>query len=62
MIRKLVPHVCIILSLFIVTYVILNEFNPSFFSFTFFKVTLIVFCVASSLCAGIMIALNRRRD
>jgi uncharacterized membrane protein len=40
--------------------VILNEFNPSFFSFTFFKVTLIVFCVASSVCAGIMIALNRR--
>jgi len=60
MIRKLVPHVCIILSLFIVTYVILNEFNPSFFSFTFFKVTLIVFCVASSVCAGFMIAVNRR--
>jgi len=60
MIRKLVPHVCIILSLVIVTYVILNEFNPSFFSFTFFKVTLVVFCVASSVCAGIMIALNRR--
>ena len=60
MIRKLIPHVCIILALFTITYVILNEFNPSFFSKGFFKVTLIVFSLASALCSAIMIALNRR--
>jgi hypothetical protein len=60
MIRKLIPHVCIILSLFIITYVILNEFNPSFFSKGFFKVTLLVYSVATIICSAILYALNRR--
>ncbi len=60
MIRKLIPHVCIILSLFIITYVILNAFNPVFFSKSFFKVTLIVYALATLLMSGILVALNRR--
>ena len=60
MIKKLIPHVCIILSLFIITYVILNEFNPVFFSKDFFKVTLIVFSGAAIVAAGYLIAYNRR--
>lgn len=60
MIRKLIPHVCIILSLFVITYVILNAFNPVFFSKSFFKVTLIVYALATLLMSGILVALNRR--
>ena len=60
MLRKLIPHICIILALFIITYVILNEYNPSFFSMSFFKVTLIIYCVATLLMSAILIAINRR--
>lgn len=61
MLKKLIPHICIVLALFTVTYVILNEFNPSFFSRDFFKVTLLVFCVAAIISAAFMIADERRR-
>lgn len=60
MLKKLIPHICIILALFTITYVILNEFNPSFFSMSFFKVTLIIFCVVTLLASGLLIAHNRR--
>jgi|AGTN01.1.fsa_nt_gi hypothetical protein len=60
MLRKLIPHICIILALFIITYVILNEFNPSFFSMDFFKVTLIIYSIATMVAAGFLIAYNRR--
>ncbi len=60
MLKRLIPHICIILSLFTITYVILNQFNPTFFSKDFFKVTLIVFCVAVITAAGYLIAYNRR--
>ena len=61
MLKKLIPHICIALALFTVTYVILNEFNPSFFSRDFFKVTLLVFCAASIVAAAFMIADDRKR-
>lgn len=60
MIKKLIPHICIILSLFIITYVILNEFNPSFFSRGFFKVTLLIFSVSAIIASGFLIGYNRR--
>lgn len=60
MVRKLIPHICVILSLFTITYVILNEFNPVFFSKDFFKVTLIVFCIAAIVASGFLIGYNRR--
>ena len=60
MLKKLIPHVCITLSLFLITYVILNEFNPSFFSRDFFKVTLLAFCVGSLVCSGFLIRQNRK--
>ncbi len=56
MLRKLIPHICITLSLFTITYVILNEFNPSFFSKSFFKAILIVFSVAAIINSGFLIA------
>jgi hypothetical protein len=60
MLKKLIPHICIILALFIITYVILNEFNPSFFSKGFFKVTVIIFSVASIVSSAFLIARHRK--
>jgi hypothetical protein len=60
MIKKLIPHICIILSLFTITCVILNQFNPSFFDRDFFKVTLIIYCIATMVASGFLIAYNRR--
>jgi hypothetical protein len=60
MIKKLIPHICVILSLFVITYVILNEFNPAFFSKGFFKVSLIIYSLATLLTSSILIAINRR--
>ena len=60
MLRKLIPHVCIILALVTITYVILNQFNPSFFSRNFFKVLLLVYSVITLIAAGFLIADNRR--
>jgi len=59
MIRRLIPHICITLALFLITYVILNQYNPSFFSRTFFKWTLVVFSLAAILNSGFLIAHNR---
>jgi uncharacterized membrane protein len=61
MLKKLIPHICITLALFTVTYTILNEFNPVFFNKPFFKVTLLVFCVASIVAAAFMISDERKR-
>jgi hypothetical protein len=61
MLKKLTPHICIILALFTITYVILNEFNPSFFSRGFFKVTLLIFSVITMIASGFLIA-HARRD
>lgn len=60
MLKKLIPHICIILALFIITYVILNEYNPSFFSRGFFKVTLMILGVSTIISSGFLIAHNRR--
>jgi len=60
MLKKLIPHICIILALFLITYVILNEFNPSFFSRDFFKWVLVIFSLASITASGVIIAYNRR--
>ena len=60
MIKKLIPHVCIIFALFIITYVILNEYNPSFFSKGFFKVVLIIYSIATIVASGFLIKHNRR--
>jgi hypothetical protein len=49
------------LALFIITYVILNEFNPVFFSKSFFKVALLAFCAVALIASGLMIADDWKR-
>lgn len=59
MIKKIIPHVCIILALFTITYVILSMFNP-ISGTNFFRVTLIIFSVVTLVASGMLIAYTRR--
>lgn len=59
MLKKLIPHICIILALFTITYVILSMFNP-IAGTSFFKVTLILFSIASLIGSGLLISYTRR--
>ncbi len=59
MLKKLIPHICIILALFMITYVILNEFNP-LFDRDFFKWALVIFSVAAIIASGFLIVYTRR--
>lgn len=46
MLKKLLPHICIILSLVTLTLLILDQFNPTFFGKPFFHVVLLLYCVS----------------
>jgi hypothetical protein len=63
MIKRLIPHVCIILSLLMITFVILDQFNPGMdlVGNGFFKLLLIVLSLASLTAAGFLIADDWRR-
>lgn len=59
MFKRLIPHVCIILALFTITYVILSQYNP-IIGASFFKWTLVIFSVAAIIASGFLIAYTRR--
>ena len=62
MLRRIIPHISIILSLILLTLVILDQYNPgmNFIGNSFFKVVLIIFCLAAFIETGILIAQDRR--
>lgn len=60
MIKKLIPHICIILSLVTLTFLVLDQFNPSLFGKLFFKVMLLVYAISTIIAAAFLIAYNRR--
>lgn len=60
MIKKLIPHICIILSLVMLTLFILVQFNPGIFDSTFFTIILYLFCAVALITSGLLIAYNRR--
>jgi hypothetical protein len=62
MLRRILPHVCIVLSLMLLTLVILDKYNPgmNFIGNSFFKVMLVILCIAALIEAGILIAQDRR--
>jgi hypothetical protein len=63
MIKRLIPHLCIIISLLMLTFVILDNANPgmNFVGNSFFKALLVIFSLASMTAAGFMIADDRRK-
>ncbi len=62
MLRKLIPHICIIISLMMLTFFVVDIYNPgmNFLGNDIFKVLLVVFCVASIVSAAFLIRYNRR--
>jgi hypothetical protein len=62
-IKRLIPHLCIIISLLMLTFVILDNANPgmNFVGNSFFKTLLVIFSLASLAAAGFMIADDRRK-
>jgi hypothetical protein len=60
MIRKLTPHICIILSLVTLTFLVLNQYNPSILGKSFFQVLLLIYSVATIITSAFLIADNRR--
>ena len=60
MIKKLIPHICIILSLVTLTFLVLEQFNPSLFGKLFFQVILLVYAISTIIAAAFLIACNRR--
>jgi len=63
MIKKIIPHFCIIISLLMITFYILDEFNPgmNFVGNEFFKILLLIYSVGVLILAGFLIYENRRK-
>ena len=60
MIKKAMPHICIILSLVTLTFLVLDQFNPSLFGRPFFHVALLLNVLAAIIVAALLIAADRR--
>lgn len=60
MIKKMIPHVCIILSLVTLTFLVLDQFNPSILGKSFFQIVLLIYGVATIIASAFLIAYNRR--
>ncbi len=59
MIKRLIPHICIIFSLAALTFLVLAQFNP-IWSKPFVQVVVAVACISSITAAAFLIADNRR--
>jgi len=62
MIRRLIPHICIILSVMLLTFFIVDMFNPgmNFVGNNFFKTLLVMDIVVATITAGFLISANRK--
>ncbi len=61
MLKKLLPHICIILSLVTLTLLILDQFNPTFFGKPFFHVELLLYCVSVLILTLTMITRKKKK-
>ena len=61
MLKKLLPHICIVLSLVTLTFLVLDQFNPTFFGKPFFHVTLLIYCLCELAFSAIVVARSRRK-
>ena len=62
MLKKLIPHICIIISLMMLTFFILDKFNPgmNFVGNEIFKVLLFIYGIATIIASACLIIYNRR--
>ena len=64
MLRKVLPHICLVFSVVFLVLMILNAYNPyiGFLSGTVFLCFLIVFCLSAFATALVLIVSDRRND
>lgn len=60
--RRLLSHICVILSLVTLTFLVLNQFNPSIFGKVFFHIELLVYAVAVLLLSFPIILRGGRKN
>ena len=59
-IKRLIPHICIILGLVSLTLLILVQFNPGILDMSFFSIITYAFCGIALIASGVLIALQRK--
>ena len=59
--KRVLSHICVILSLVTLTFLVLDQFNPTFFGKPFFHVTLLIYCLCVLAFSAIVVARSRRR-
>ena len=64
MIKKVIPHFCIIISLLMITFYILDEFNPgmNFVGNEFFKILLLIYSIGVLVMAAFLIYDNTKKQ
>ena len=60
--RKLLAHICVILSLVTLTLLVMNQFNPSVFGKAFFRVELLLYVIAVLLLSVRVILRGTRKS
>jgi len=61
MIKRIVPHICIILAILMLTLLILEMYNPWIISTDFFMVIMCLFFAAVFVTCGLLIAYNKKQ-
>lgn len=63
MLHKILPHICIILSLMMLTFFVIDQVNRAmgFMDNDFFRGLFVIYCLVVAVTAGLMIADNRRQ-
>ena len=60
MLKRLIPHICIVLALVTTTLFILAQFNPGIAVSSFYTVCMYAFCAAALVTSAMLIAYNRK--
>ncbi len=62
MIKRLLPHLCFIISLMMLTFYVVDIFNPGmdFLGNDIFKILLLIYGVATAVLSSIMIVRQRK--
>lgn len=59
-IKKLIPHIFLILTMVTLTLFILTQYNPGISFMDFYKVCMYAFCIVALIAAGLLIAYTRK--
>ncbi len=64
MLKKLLPHICLILSLMMLTFFVVDIFNPgmNFVGNDIFKALLLIYGVATAVLSGLLIVYHHRKS